>query len=316
MPTALIKFTQGALIGNPGEALAGVPGVLVKVENNYNVGVQSWRINLVYVPPGSSVPVASPLAQNAASNTPYATFIPTSVPGSYRLQLFVYSGTGFSGSSQQDIRNFVVPDPVHGIVYPPYQMMPPKLPLSGTSEANAKPDELNLGGQPYGWDGYGNEGLLLQFMRKVVAGDFGAGGGSSFKLIPSGASRTIQRNELTLLDGRSTVTGYLKLDGHMRVVGRRHHQVVLPPASGDMIVPNNCVLPVDLTNGPITLTLKNRGAPGDEIEIVSLSDSPTPPVITVNGNGPLLSGHPTRQITTAREYLRLRRRKGHGHLVM
>jgi len=315
-PIALIKFVQGLVEGNPGEAMAGVPGTVVEVRNNDNDNVQSWRINLVYTPPGSSVSVASPLAQNAADNEPLALFTPDTIPGSYRLQLFVYSGTGFSGVSEQDIRNFVVPDPDHDIIFPPYQMLPPKLPLPGTGYENEKPDELNIGGQPFGWDGYGNDGLVLDFMRKTVTGTFAGTGVGGFKTVPFGGSVELPANSLTLLEGRTVVDGYLKLNGHLRVVGRRHHPKVLPIVSEDTEIPNNCIVPVDADAGPFTLTLRNRGPVNDIIEFVSLSDAVTPPVITIDGNGPLMSGLPTRQLTTPRESLRLRRRKGHSHLVI
>jgi hypothetical protein len=234
------------------------------------------------------------------------------------VQLYVYSGIGFSGSGEQDIRNFVVPDPDHGIVFPPYQMLPPKLPLPGTGSANEKPDELNIGGQPFGWDGFGNEGLVLEFMRKTVAGDFGGGGGStaaSFKRIPAGSSKALPTNSLTLLEGRTVVDGYLTLDGHMRIIGRRQRPQVLPVVGENADIPNNCVVPVNPKNGPFTLTLRPRGVPGETVELFSVSDALAPPTVTVFGNGPLIAGAVSRQLTTSREYLRLRRLRGHGWMV-
>jgi hypothetical protein len=173
-PVALLKFKQGALIGANGEALAGtIGGGIVEIENSSNLYIQSWRINLVYTPPGCSVPIANPLTENPNGNIPYAAFVPDVVPGCYRIQLLVYNGVNYSGDWEEDIRNFAIPDPAFGMILPPYQMLPPKLPLPGTGQPNEKPDELNFGGQPYGWDGYGNEGLILNFLREVLAGTFG-----------------------------------------------------------------------------------------------------------------------------------------------
>jgi len=175
-PTALIKFTQDGNVGD-GQALAGVPTLPVTIENSTsgpgsNIG--SWRINLVYVPPGNpTVAIQLPLAENPNNDTPWASINPDPLPGCYRFQLLAYEGVNYGGDWEEDIRNFAVPDPVFGIKLPPYQMIPPKLPLPGTGLPNEKPDELNFGGQIYGWDGFGDEGLLLHFMRKVINGDFG-----------------------------------------------------------------------------------------------------------------------------------------------
>jgi len=171
MITALIKLTQDITVGE-GVAIAGVADTLVEVGNVDNENVQSWKIELVYVPPGSSV-VPAMLAQNPNDSEPYASFTPDTIPGSYRLILKVYTGINYTGTEDVDIRNFVLKDPLQSIVFPPYQGVPPKLPVPGSGGLGAKPDELNLEGQPYGWDGYGDEGLLLDFMRRVVRGSIG-----------------------------------------------------------------------------------------------------------------------------------------------
>lgn len=163
---ALIRFTQGLTVGAPGVALAGVAGVPVNVQNDSPTDIQSWKIDLVYVPPGSAVVMGTLATGN--SNTPFASFTPDAVPGSYRLLLTVYTGAGQSGSSNKDIRVFGVPDS-NGFIYPPYQQLPPKLPVLGSGDTGEKPDELNFGNQAYGWDGEGSEGLLLDFMRQVSA---------------------------------------------------------------------------------------------------------------------------------------------------
>ena len=168
MATALLKLTQGAVIGD-GEAIKGVASVAVDVENSDNTGVKSWRIDLVYTPPGSTLPIQEPLALNANDSTPYATFTPDGVPGCCRLVLKVYPEINYGGDENVDIRNFALPEPVFGFVYPPYQALPPKLPVLGSGAPNSKPDELNFGGQAYGWDGEGDEGLLLYFMKQVAS---------------------------------------------------------------------------------------------------------------------------------------------------
>ncbi len=177
--TALVKFIQGALVGTPGVALAGVGSVQVSVENDSPTSVASWKIDLLYVPPGSAVVPGTLAAADGAA--PFANFTPDLVPGCYRIMLTVYESVGQTGVSNVDIRNFVVPD-ASGFVYPPYQQLPPKLPVTGSGIIGEKPDELNLLGQPFGWDGVGNEGLLLDFMKQTSALIFsgGASGGGGW----------------------------------------------------------------------------------------------------------------------------------------
>lgn len=163
--TALTKFTQGALVGLPGVALAGVALTQVDVENDDPTDVASWKVDLVYVPPGS-VLVAGVLA-TGDSPSPFASFTPD-VPGCYRVVLTVWDSAGMVGTSNVDIRNFGVPDS-NGIIYPPYQELPRKLPVLGSGDVGEKPDELNFNQQPYGWDGDGTDGLMLFFMRQVSA---------------------------------------------------------------------------------------------------------------------------------------------------
>lgn len=165
--TALIKFTQGALVGAAGEALVGVPGVQVDIENDDPTDVQSWKIDLVYVPPGSGVAITTPLAQGNGA-VPFASFTPDATPGCYRVFLYVYSSINQTGTSNVDARCFAIPD-VLGKIYPPYQQLPAKLPVTGSGVVGEKPDEMNFGGQPYGWAGEGTDGLLLDFIRSTVS---------------------------------------------------------------------------------------------------------------------------------------------------
>lgn len=158
--TALIQFVQGATVGTPGQAVAGVAGALVSIANDDPTDILSWRIDLVYVPPASGLAVGTLATGNG--NVPAASFTPD-VPGSYRVILYVYTQIGQTGTVDVDIRNFAVPD-VLGIVYPPYQELPAKLPILGSGSDREKPDELNFNNQAFGWSGNGADGLVHQFI--------------------------------------------------------------------------------------------------------------------------------------------------------
>lgn len=170
--TALIKFTQG-VAGIPGQVFVGTaPGPLVSIANNVNTNVNSWQIDLVYTPPGSAVPVAT-LAFNDNSPTPAATFTPD-VPGSYRIVLTVWAVINRTGTNYDvDIRNFVVPLP-SGLVIPPYQKDPDRLPTLASGDPGAKPNEMNINGTELGWAGDGTDGLLAEAIALISGG----GGGS------------------------------------------------------------------------------------------------------------------------------------------
>ena len=156
MVAALIKYTQGVNVGSAGVALSGTTiGGSVVCSNGNDAGVLSWLWETLYVPPGSSV-------GNLSVTTATYTFGPPDVPGSYRIRLTV---TGSGGVTDVDIRNFVVPFP-HGAIVPPYQANPSPLPLTGTG---AKPDEMNVGGQNFGWAGDLNTSrkLFHQLVQRV-----------------------------------------------------------------------------------------------------------------------------------------------------
>jgi len=152
--TALIKFTQGVSTAS-GLALAGEAGTLVTVENVDNTDVQSWRIEMLYVPTAPVQSTFTPfpvpgnptlVAENSSTSIPSGVFTPD-VPGCYRVRLIVYSGSNFSGSYDIDIRNFAVPLGQRGLILPPYQRLPDPLPLQ------SKPDELNFTAISFGWTG-------------------------------------------------------------------------------------------------------------------------------------------------------------------
>lgn len=166
--TALIQFDQGGP-GTPGQVFVGSTGVLVTVTNDDNTNVASWQIDLVYTPPGSAVPVAVPLAFNDASSTPTATFTPD-VPGSYRLVVTVWAVINRTGNNYDvDIRNFIIPLP-NGLVLPPYQKDPDKLPTLASGRPGAKPNEMNINGIELGWAGDGSDGLLAQALKQISDG--------------------------------------------------------------------------------------------------------------------------------------------------
>ena len=164
--TALIKFTQGANTDTAGRAVKGdLSSGTVTVSNGSDVGVVSWLYELLYVPPGSSIPTTI----QGPSSTATFTFAQPDVAGSYRVRLTV---TDANGNTDVDIRNFCVPF-TNGLIAPPFQGYPAPLPLTG---AGSKPNEINLGGQPFGWDGNQNASfpLLYQALAKL---DGVSGGG-------------------------------------------------------------------------------------------------------------------------------------------
>jgi len=175
--TALIKFTQNAVTGPDGQAYRGLKGHTATLENSDNTDVASWDVFLVYVPPGSAL-VASQLVPFAFSNnssTPVANFSPD-VEGCYRFNLVVYESIGRTGTSDQDIRNFGIPELRHGFIRPPYQKLPDPLPVLGSGDVGEKPDELNFEGQVFGWAGGSSDGLMHDILGQLD--------NSTFDLLP------------------------------------------------------------------------------------------------------------------------------------
>lgn len=165
--TALLKFTQGVNVGADGQALFGVTGASVVVANSNDLGVASWQIELVYVPPGSAVSTGT-VASSDASGTPTHTFTPD-LSGPYRFVLKVWNATGRSGTATStDIRCFGVKEP-NGLYRPAPQLWPRPLPPVASGEIGAKPDENNFAGQENGWSGNGSEGLLDTLIQRVDA---------------------------------------------------------------------------------------------------------------------------------------------------
>jgi len=110
---------------------------------------------LLYVPPGSALVVHS---QGPNATPTFNMGTPTAgKPGCYRVRLTV---TDSSGRQDVDIRNFGLPTPNNGWIIPPDQRLPVPLPLIGTG---SKPDEMNFGGQAFGWAGDNNTARKLLY---------------------------------------------------------------------------------------------------------------------------------------------------------
>lgn len=170
--TALIQFTQNAVPGTAGQAYVGTSGLPVTVANQNNASILSWKIELVYAPPGSAleVPPGTPTVLGSAnSSTPSALFTPDT-PGSYRIVLTVFDAIGQTGNLSKDIRNFVVPTANRSFIIPPYQKLPDPLPLPASGDVTAKPDEMNYGAQPYGWAGNTSQIGLHQLIKTLDSG--------------------------------------------------------------------------------------------------------------------------------------------------
>lgn len=157
-----------------------------------------------------------------------------------------------------------------------------------------------------------------RFMRETHALVSGTGlaGFGAFKKVDAGDTITVPSNIQVNFDGKVQMNGRVILNGHMRMIGRRRHSQQLPLISGAQVVPNNSYAEVDPTGGPYQLDLEPKGTPGEGVLLVSNSDVVAPPVITVNGMGPKIGGQISRQLTSPREYLRLRRNRGNSWAVL
>lgn len=150
--SADIKFTQGPNTAAAGIAVVGtLTDGSVTVTNGDNTNVASWEMELVFVPTDSAL--ATGVFASGVSPTPSGSFGTPDVPGSYRVKLTVRD---VGGEYDEDIRVFGVPD-FRGRIMPPYQEDPVQIPLS------LKENELNFGGQAFGWSGRRDDGLIEYF---------------------------------------------------------------------------------------------------------------------------------------------------------
>jgi hypothetical protein len=153
MVQALIQITQAANVGADGQALVGNTAAAVVVSNADDTDVVTWKYELLYRPPGSAVPLA---VQGPNATSTFNMGTPTAAkPGCYRLRLTVADA---AGNEDVDIRVFAVPTSTRSWIIPPDQRDPPPLPLTGVG---AKPDEMNFGGQAFGWTGDDNAARKL-----------------------------------------------------------------------------------------------------------------------------------------------------------
>lgn len=162
--TALLKFSQAGVGSPPGgqslKADATDPDPVV-IENTVNTDVASWRIELLYGPPGTLFErdPGDPdvLAEHPNDPTPtHNLTLASGVDGEcYRIRLRVWDGPNYTGSMDEDIRCFGVPRGALEAIFPPNQIDP--LPLVN------KPNELNFGDQPFHWSGhnYATSGVRL-----------------------------------------------------------------------------------------------------------------------------------------------------------
>lgn len=160
---ALMKFTQGPNTAAAGVAVEGtVADGAVTITNGDNTDVASWKIELLYNPPGSAlgaVPGTPVVLGDAMTATPSANFTPD-VPGCFRCRMTVRDS---DGNPNIDIRNFGIPNE-YGMIVPPYQKRPDPLPVDPLVVGN-KPDELNFGSQAFGWAGDRASKLYETFIK-------------------------------------------------------------------------------------------------------------------------------------------------------
>jgi len=239
--TALIQFDQGGP-GTPGQAFVGSTGSLVTVTNDDNTNVNSWQIDLVYTPPGSAVPVAIPLAFNDANNTPTATFTPD-VRGSYRLVTTVWAVINRTGNNYDvDIRNFIILLS-NGLVLPPYQKDPDKLPTLASGRPGAKPNETNINGSEFGWAGDGTDGLLAQAITMISDG-----------IVITPATITADQNDYTPTQWGIANIARLSSDALRNITG---FAAVSPGVTRKLLV-NAGANPIVLKNEDLGSSIANR----------------------------------------------------------
>lgn len=260
--TALLKFSQGPSIGADGEAFIAATGSAVVIENSDNTDVASWRIELLYGPPGSlseqTPGVPTTIASHAADGTPTTNLTPEALfYGCYRIRLTVWDAAGFTGASDIDIRNIAVPTPNKNLILSPFQKLPNPLPLLGTGEPGEKPHELNFEGQSWGWAG----------------GDYN-GTSVNFRLIND-----------ALLELDSLMGG----DGNIIV---QTFTGAGPHALTGLGVGSKLIALIDTSGGAVTVQLPATLVDGEVFEVWDASGDAGSNNITVDGNGNTINGSP------------------------
>lgn len=141
MPTALIRFTQGATTDAFGRALIGVTGQPVTASTVLDPSVQNYTWSIIGVPLGSSVAVG------AISSGAVATVVFTpDVPGCYMVHLLT---SDVDGNMAEDFRAF-------GILETSGRLIPSFI---GTDAS------MNFSGQSFGWAPY-----VEAYLKAIDAG--------------------------------------------------------------------------------------------------------------------------------------------------
>lgn len=299
--TALLKFSQGISIGANGEAFIASTGTSVTIANSNNTDVASWRIELLYGPPGSSfeqVP-GTPLllAENAASATPTIGLTPEALfYGCYRIRLSVWDAASFSGTLDTDIRNIAVPTPNKKLILSPFQKRPDPLPLLGTGDPGEKPHELNFEGQPWGWAGGDYNGTSVNFRlindalveldTVAVETVFGRSGPAI-----SAVAGDYDTDAVTNVSTKPGVTLSDALDGLGRLDVQTFTGAGPHPLTG-LGAGSKLIALIDTSGGAVTVQLPATLVDGEVFEVWDASGDAGSNNITVDGNGNTINGSP------------------------
>lgn len=146
MATAILRFTQNAVVGTSGEAYLGVVSLPVTVANHDNTGVSNWKFEMVDVPAGSGVAVGT-MVDGLTQTT---AFTPD-VSGCYLVRLTVTDASGHRTRSTPLAFGILE---ANGCLIPPF---------------GAIDKSLNFGGQTRGWSKYFEE--WIQTLSAAFATD-------------------------------------------------------------------------------------------------------------------------------------------------
>lgn len=122
-------------------------------------------------------------------------------------------------------------------------------------------------------------GALIQDGVTIDAEDLlsGAGGVTGFTLIEAGEIVEIPAKKALVLAKTPRIEGRLVVNGNLKFIEGSRKPIVLPviygPTSPNVLVPNNCIVPVDPSAGSMGIQLPNSGRPGESVTVVNISDS-------------------------------------------